>query len=74
LVVGFFASIIVLDHRQPLWRVSGFFGGKVDMIMMRIVDVIYSFRISSHHFDLGRFAISLRDSLDRDFLRPVGPA
>jgi oligopeptide transport system permease protein len=22
--------------------VSGFFGGKVDMIMMRIVDVIYS--------------------------------
>jgi oligopeptide transport system permease protein len=42
LVVGFFASIIVLIIGSIYGSVSGFFGGKVDMIMMRIVDVIYS--------------------------------
>jgi oligopeptide transport system permease protein len=42
LVVGFFAAIIVLIIGSIYGSVSGFFGGKVDMIMMRIVDVIYS--------------------------------
>lgn len=42
LIVGFFASLIVLVIGLLYGSVSGYFGGKVDMIMMRIVDVIYS--------------------------------
>lgn len=42
LAVGLFASIIVFIIGTIYGAVSGFFGGKVDMIMMRIVDVIYS--------------------------------
>lgn len=42
LSVGFFAAIIVLIIGSIYGSISGFFGGKVDMIMMRIVDVIYS--------------------------------
>ncbi|MCH3966192.1 MAG: ABC transporter permease [Bacilli bacterium] len=42
LTVGFFASIIVLLIGSVYGAVSGYFGGKVDLIMMRIVDVIYS--------------------------------
>ena len=42
LMVGFFASIIVLIIGVLYGSISGYFGGKVDMIMMRIVDVIYS--------------------------------
>lgn len=42
LSVGFFASIIVFIIGTVYGAVAGFFGGRVDMIMMRIVDVIYS--------------------------------
>jgi oligopeptide transport system permease protein len=42
LAVGFFASIIVLIVGITLGSVAGYCGGKVDMIIMRIVDVIYS--------------------------------
>ena len=42
LIVGFFASIIVLIIGMLYGSISGYFGGKVDMIMMRIVDVVYS--------------------------------
>ena len=42
LLVGFFASIIVLIIGVVYGSVSGFYGGKVDLIMMRIVDIIYS--------------------------------
>ncbi len=42
LVVGFFASVIVCIIGTIYGAISGYFGGKVDMIMMRIVDVIYS--------------------------------
>lgn len=42
LLVGVFAALIVLVIGSIYGSVSGFFGGKVDMIMMRIVDVIYS--------------------------------
>ena len=38
LVVGFFASIIVMI----VGSVSGYAGGRVDLILMRIVDIIYS--------------------------------
>lgn len=42
LLVGFFASLIVLVIGLVYGSVSGFLGGKVDLVMMRIVDVIYS--------------------------------
>ena len=42
LVVGFLASIISLSIGVIYGGVSGFYGGHVDNIMMRIVDVIYS--------------------------------
>jgi len=42
LSVGFFASIIVLIIGLIYGSVSGYIGGRTDLIMMRIVDIIYS--------------------------------
>ena len=42
LAVGFFASIIVLIIGMTIGSISGFCGGKVDITIMRIVDIIYS--------------------------------
>jgi len=42
LAVGFFASIIVLIIGLTIGSVAGYCGGKVDLIIMRIVDIIYS--------------------------------
>ena len=42
LAVGFFASIIVLIIGTLIGSVSGYFGGKVDLFIMRFVDIIYS--------------------------------
>ncbi|MBR0399093.1 MAG: ABC transporter permease [Eubacterium sp.] len=42
LVVGFFASIIVLVIGLIVGSIAGYAGGMVDIIIMRIVDVIYS--------------------------------
>ena len=40
LAVGFFASLIVLVIGMTVGAVSGYLGGKVDMIIMRIVDIM----------------------------------
>lgn len=42
LLVGFFAAIIVLIVGIVYGSISGYAGGRVDLIMMRFVDVIYS--------------------------------
>ena len=42
LTVGLFASILVLIIGVLYGSISGYMGGKVDLIMMRIVDIIYS--------------------------------
>ena len=42
LLVGFFASIIVLVIGTLVGSISGYFGGKIDLVIMRIVDIIYS--------------------------------
>ena len=42
LAVGFFASIIVLIIGVTIGSIAGYCGGKVDLIIMRIVDIIYS--------------------------------
>lgn len=42
LAVGFFASLIVLIIGMVMGSLAGYCGGKVDMVIMRIVDIIYS--------------------------------
>ena len=42
LVIGLFASMIVLVIGMIYGSISGYIGGKTDLIMMRIVDIIYS--------------------------------
>ena len=42
LAVGFFASLIVLIIGMVMGSLAGYCGGKVDTVIMRIVDVIYS--------------------------------
>lgn len=42
LIVGVFASLIVLIIGSIYGAVSGYFGGRVDAIMMRFLDLIYS--------------------------------
>ncbi len=42
LIVGLFASIIVLIIGMTVGAIAGYCGGKVDLVIMRIVDIIYS--------------------------------
>ena len=42
LSVGFFAALLVLIIGMLYGSISGYVGGRVDLIMMRIVDIIYS--------------------------------
>lgn len=42
LMVGFFASLIVLVIGMTLGALAGYLGGKVDLVIMRVVDIIYS--------------------------------
>ena len=42
LFVGFFAALLVLIIGLLHGSISGYMGGRVDLIMMRIVDIIYS--------------------------------
>jgi len=42
LMVGFFASIIVLIVGMTVGSLAGYCGGKVDLFIMRVVDIIYS--------------------------------
>ena len=42
LMVGFVSAMIVVVIGILYGSISGYFGGKVDIIMMRIVDIIYS--------------------------------
>ncbi|MCY1715015.1 ABC transporter permease [Caproiciproducens galactitolivorans] len=42
LLVGLIASFLVLLIGSIYGAIAGYFGGKVDMVMMRIVDIIYS--------------------------------
>lgn len=42
MAVGFFASLIVLVIGMTVGSIAGYCGGRVDLIIMRIVDMIYS--------------------------------
>ena len=63
LAVGFFASIIVLVIGMTLGSIAGFSGGKVDMFIMRVVDIIYSLP--------DMLMVSLLASVIRETLGPV---
>jgi ABC-type dipeptide/oligopeptide/nickel transport system permease subunit len=43
LLVGLVAQIIVLAIGVPIGAAAGFFGGKVDLFLMRLVDIMYAF-------------------------------
>jgi oligopeptide transport system permease protein len=42
LLVGIFSALIVIIIGIIYGSISGYFGGRVDMVMMRIVDIIYA--------------------------------
>jgi ABC-type dipeptide/oligopeptide/nickel transport system permease subunit len=43
LLVGVVAQFIVLAIGVPVGAIAGYFGGKTDMVLMRLVDVMYAF-------------------------------
>ncbi len=43
LLVGLVAQLIVLAIGVPVGALAGYFGGKTDLLLMRIVDVMYAF-------------------------------
>jgi oligopeptide transport system permease protein len=43
LIVGLVSQIIALIIGVPIGMLSGFYGGKTDLILMRIVDIVYAF-------------------------------
>ena len=43
MLVGFVAQFIVVSIGVPIGAVSGYYGGKVDLAIMRFVDVMYAF-------------------------------
>ncbi len=73
LAVGFFASIIVLIIGLTVGSISGYCGGKVDLIIMRIVDIIYSLPDMLMVILLASvFNLVLGDSLKGTFLAKIG--
>ncbi len=73
LMVGFFASIIVLIIGLTVGAVSGYCGGKVDLIIMRIVDIIYSLPDMLMVILLASvFNLVLGDALAGTFLQKIG--
>ena len=54
LAVGFFASLIVLIIGLTIGSIAGYIGGKVDLIIMRIVDIIYSLPDTLMVIQIGR--------------------
>ena len=43
MVVGLVAQVIVLSIGVPVGLVAGYFGGKVDLLITRLIDVMYAF-------------------------------
>lgn len=73
LAVGFFASIIVLIIGLTIGSIAGYVGGKVDMIIMRIVDIIYSLPDTLMVILLASVLnVALGKSLEGTFLEKIG--
>ena len=73
LAVGFFASLIVLVIGLLVGAISGYAGGKVDLIIMRIVDIIYSLPDMLMVILLATvLKQAIGDSLDKTVLARIG--
>lgn len=73
LAVGFFASIIVLIIGMLIGSIAGYCGGKVDLIIMRIVDIIYSLPDTLMVILLATvLKVSIGDKLDGTPLAKIG--
>lgn len=72
LLVGLFASLIVLMIGLVYGSISGYAGGKVDMVMMRIVDIIYSLPDMLMIILLSVVLDSVLSGATGEFLRKVG--
>ncbi len=73
LAVGFFASIIVLIIGLTIGSIAGYIGGKVDIIIMRIVDIIYSLPDTLMVILLGSvMRVSLTTLLEGTILEKLG--
>ena len=73
LAVGFFASIIVLIIGMTIGSVAGYIGGKVDIIIMRIVDIIYSLPDTLMVILLGSvMKVTLGEAIEGTILEKLG--
>ncbi len=73
LAVGFFASIIVLIIGILVGSISGYVGGKVDLVIMRIVDIIYSLPDMLMVILLASvLSITLDEAIEGTFLARIG--
>jgi len=73
LAVGFFASIIVLIIGMTVGSIAGYIGGKVDIIIMRIVDIIYSLPDTLMVILLAAvMKVALGDVIEGTFLESLG--
>ena len=73
LTVGFFASIIVLVIGMTIGSLAGYLGGKVDLVIMRIVDIIYSLPDMLMVILLAAvFKVVFGDALKGTFLEAIG--
>ncbi len=74
LAVGFFASLIVLVVGMTMGSIAGFMGGRVDMAIMRLVDLIYSLPDMLMVILLAAvMRESIGDSLDGTIFQAIGP-
>ncbi|HAH98401.1 MAG TPA: peptide ABC transporter permease [Verrucomicrobiales bacterium] len=67
LMVGLVATIVSLTIGIGYGTISGYFGGKTDRFMMRIVDILYSLPFTIFVILLMVFAKDLGDSIDNWF-------
>ncbi len=73
LLVGFFASIIVLIIGMTVGSIAGYLGGVVDLVIMRIVDIIYSIPDMLMIILLAAvFNQTLQEAIEGTFLEKIG--
>ena len=67
LLVGLVATFVSLTIGIGYGTISGYFGGKIDSVMMRLVDILYSLPFVIFVILLMVFAKDLGDSIDEWF-------
>ena len=73
LAVGFFASLIVLIIGMTIGSIAGYCGGKIDLFIMRIVDIIYALPDTLMVILLASvLKLTLRSALEGTVLEKIG--